>query len=67
MDDDSNFYLCIRVTGITESKFNIEYTTDNEEIKTLGFDGFSNVILEPHIPKLYQMEAWQDYEIKFTR
>lgn len=67
MDDDSNLYLCLRATGITESKFNIEYTTDNEDIQTLGFDGFSNVILEAHTPKLYQMEAWQDYEIKFTR
>lgn len=38
--DDQNIYLCISATGIIESKFNLEYTTDNDEIHTLRYDTF---------------------------
>ena len=45
MEDDDNIYLCIEAQGITESKLNIQYTTDNGGIQTIRYDTFTNVVL----------------------
>lgn len=67
MEDDENIYLCITARGAVESKFNLEYSTDEDEIKVLKYDTFENIALTEKNPKIFQMEAWQAYEIKVTR
>lgn len=67
MKEDKDFYLCILVTGYMESKFTIEYTSADEIIKLLHYDTFERFEIVPKKPKLFQLEAQQQYEIKFTR
>lgn len=40
MRDDKDFYLCILATGYLESKFTIEYTSQEDIIKLLHYDSF---------------------------
>lgn len=67
MEEDKNIYLCILAKAYTETKFTIEYDSDEEIIKLLSYDSFEHVELKPNTPKLFQLEAQQKYEIKFTR
>lgn len=51
-----------------ESKFYIEWTSDEEMIKVLDLDSFETVPIEKGPSKIFQVTPrLQEYEIKFTR
>lgn len=43
MEEDKNPYVCILAKAYLDSKFSIEYTSDNEIIKQLMLDSFYTV------------------------
>ena len=40
MEDDNNVYLCILVSAYQETKFSIEFDSDEEIIKLLNYNSF---------------------------
>ena len=55
MEDDKNIYLCILAKSEMESKFYIEWTSDEEMIKVLDLDSFETVKIEKGPAKVYQV------------
>ena len=67
MEEDQNVYLCILAKAYMQTKFTIQFDSDEEIIKLLSYDSFEHISLKPNEPKLFQLESRERYELKFTR
>lgn len=67
MNNDKNKYICILANAYLDSKFSIEYSSDNQLIKHLTADSYLTKKLEAHQTAYFQMDGAQEMVIKITR
>ena len=61
METDHDIYLCLLASSITDSKFTIEYSSDEQTMKVLTPNTFERIQLSADQVKMYQMQANQQY------
>lgn len=59
MNEDKNPYLCILAEAYLDSKFSIEYSSDNNIIKQLTLDNFYTHKSAKDTTKIFQLDGAQ--------
>lgn len=64
---DRNPYICILAQAYLDSKFSIEYISDDGLIKQLTLDTFYTLKSEAGKVSYMQVDASQEFKVKITR
>ena len=67
MNADKNPYICILAQAFLDSKFSIEYASDDGLIKQLMLDSFYTVKSKAGEETFFQVDNSQEFTIKLTR
>lgn len=67
LDDDKNPYICILAEAFMDSKFSIQFISDEGLIKQLMLDSFSVHKSDKPEDSYFQIDGTQEFTIKITR